>query len=215
MDAIIEYFPMLLDGFLTTLALLVISGLGALVLGVLVAAMRISPVASLRSFGTVYTELLRNIPLTLILFFCAFVLPYLGVPSQYFWLAVFGLTAYTSPFIAEAVRSGVNGVPVGQAEAARSIGLTFMQTVTLVVMPQAIRMVIPPLINVIIALTKNTSVAGGFFVAELFAAAKFVTNARGDQVLAVLLGVAVFYLIITVPLGVLAGRVERKVAVMR
>lgn len=215
MDAIIEYFPMLLDGFLTTLALLVISGLGALVLGVLVAAMRISPVASLRSFGTVYTELLRNIPLTLILFFCAFVLPYLGVPSQYFWLAVIGLTAYTSPFIAEAVRSGVNGVPVGQAEAARSIGLTFMQTVTLVVMPQAVRMVIPPLINVIIALTKNTSVAGGFFVAELFAAAKFITNARGDQVLAVLLGVAVFYLIITVPLGVLAGRVERKVAVMR
>ncbi len=215
MDAIIENLPLFLSGFSGTLGLLAISGIGALALGIIVAAMRISPVASLRGFATVYTELLRNTPLTLVLFFCAFVLPYLEFSPGYFTLAAIGLTLYTSPFVAEALRSGVNGVAVGQSEAARSIGLSFGQVVTLIVLPQAIRMVVPPLINVFIALTKNTSVAGGFFVFELFAAAKTVANTRGDAVLAVLLGVAFFYLIVTVPLGLIAGRIEKKVAVLR
>ena len=215
MDAIIENLPLFLEGFGNTLALLGIAGFGALVIGIVIAAMRISPVGSFRAFATVYTELVRNTPLTLILFFCAFLLPYLQFSPGYFPLAVIGLTVYTSPFIAEALRSGVNGVPVGQAEAARSIGLTFGQSLSLVIMPQAIRMVIPPLINVFIALTKNTSVAGAFFVFELFGAAKQITNNRGDAVLAILLAVAAFYLIITIPLGLIAGKVEQKVAVLR
>jgi glutamate transport system permease protein len=214
-DAIIDNLDLFLQGFWMTLQLLVFSAIGAIVLGLIVAAMRISPVASLRGFATVYTEILRNTPLTLILFFCAFVLPYLEFSPGYFPLALIGLSLYTSPFVAEAIRSGINGIPIGQAEAARSIGLTFGQTVTLVVLPQAIRMVIPPLINVFIALTKNTSVAGGFFVVELFAIAKRVANDRGDAVIAVLLGVAFFYLIITIPLGLIAGRIEKKVAVLR
>jgi len=215
MDAVIDNLPTFLAGFGRTLGLLAVSGVGSFVLGVAVAALRISPVASFRGVATVYTELLRNIPLTLVLFGCAFVLPYLGVRLDYFVLAVIGLTLYTSPFVAEAVRSGVNGVPVGQAEAARSIGLGFGQTLGSVVLPQAIRMVIPPLINVFIALTKNTSVAGGFFVVELFASARQVINLRGDAVIAVLLGVAFFYLIVTIPLGLAASAVERRVVVMR
>ena len=215
MDAIIEYFPTFLEGFGRTLALLVLSGISALVLGIIVAAMRISPVASLRGFATVYTELVRNTPLTLILFFFCVLLPALGTPANYFGLAVFGLTVYTSPFFAEAIRSGINGVPIGQAEAARSIGLGFGQTLRLVVMPQALRMVVPPLINVFIALTKNTSVAGGFFVIEIFGSASVVINERGDEVIAILLAVACFYLIITVPLGFIAGRIEKKVAILR
>ncbi|MCS0499345.1 amino acid ABC transporter permease [Protaetiibacter mangrovi] len=215
MDAVLENLPTFLRGFGVTIALLGIAGAGALVIGTLVAAMRISPVGSLRGFAVVYTEILRNTPLTLVLFFCAFILPYLGVRIDFFVLAAIGLTAYTSPFVAEAVRSGVNGVPVGQAEAARSIGLGFGQTLGLVVMPQAIRMVIPPLINVLIALTKNTSVAGAFFVKELFASAQDVINVRGDQVFAILMAVAVFYLVITVTLGRIAAVVEKRVAVLR
>jgi len=215
MDAIIEGLPLFIDGFLVTLSLLGVAGIGALIIGIFVAAMRISPVASLRMIATVYTELVRNTPLTLVLFGCAFVLPYLGVRLDFYTLAAIGLTVYTSPFVAEALRSGVNGVSIGQAEAARSIGLTFGQTLGFVVMPQAIRMVIPPLINVFIALTKNTSVAGGFFVFELFAQARRVINVRGDEVLAILLAVAFFYLIITVPLGLLAGAIEKRVAVLR
>ncbi|MDJ0349295.1 amino acid ABC transporter permease [Cryobacterium sp. PH29-G1] len=215
MDAVIENLPTFLEGFRNTLALLGIAGVGALLLGLIVAGLRISPVGSFRGFATVYTEIIRNTPLTLVLFFCAVLLPYLNYQPGYFTLAAIGLTVYTSPFIAEALRSGVNGVHVGQAEAARSIGLTFGQTLSFIVMPQAVRMVIPPLINVLIALTKNTSVAGAFFVFELFGAARKVTNVRGDEVLAILLAVAAFYLLITVSLGVIAARVEKKVAVLR
>ena len=215
MDAIIESTPLYLEGLLATLQLLLISGIGAFVVGVLIAAMRISPIPTLRTFATVYTEILRNIPLLLVLFFCAFVLPILGVDLDFFALACIGLTAYTSPFVAEAVRSGVNGVPIGQAEAARSIGLNFGQTVSLVVLPQAVRMVVPPLINVFIALTKNTSVAGIFFVIELFGAANRAARDHSDNVIPVLLYAAVLYLLITIPLGQIAGRIEKKVAVLR
>lgn len=215
MDAVFDNLPLYFQGFGTTLLLLIVSGLAALVIGTLVAAMRISPVASLRGFATVYTELVRNTPLTLVLFFCAFVLPQLGSRLDYVTAATIGLSVYTSPFVAEALRSGVNGVPVGQAEAARSVGFGFTQTVGLIVLPQAFRMTIPPLINVFIALTKNTSVAGGFFVVELFAVGRTLANARGDQVIAILLGVATFYLLITVPLGLLAARLERRWVVQR
>ena len=215
MDAVIDNLPTYLDGFRMTVLLLVASGISALILGTVIAAMRISPVSSLRAFATVYTELVRNTPLTLVLFFCAIVLPYLGSNLEYEVAAIVGLSVYTSPFIAEALRSGINGVPVGQAEAARSVGLGFGQTVGIIVLPQAFRMTIPPLINVFIALTKNTSVAGAFFVFELFAAGQELANANGDAVIAILLGVATLYLLITIPLGVIAARLERKWVVQR
>ncbi|MFC6357230.1 amino acid ABC transporter permease [Luethyella okanaganae] len=215
MDVIVDNLPRYLDGFRLTLLLLVVSGVAALVIGTFIAAMRISPIASLRGFATVYTELVRNTPLTLVLFFCAIILPYLGSELPYLVSAMIGLSVYTSPFIAEALRSGVNGVPIGQAEAARSLGFGFSQTVSFVVFPQAFRMVVPPLINVFIALTKNTSVAGGFFVAELFTIGKELANANGNAVIAVLLGVATFYLVITIPLGLIAVQVEKRVMVQR
>jgi len=214
-DVVIDNLPRYLDGFSKTLELLGASAVLALVFGTLVAAMRISPFASLRWFATVYTELARNTPLTLILFFCAFILPYLGVDLDYMILAIIGLSYYTSPFVAEALRSGINGVPVGQAEAARSLGFGFSLSVSLIILPQAFRMTVPPLINVFIALTKNTSVAGGFFVAELFTIGKELANANGDAVIAILLGVATFYLIITIPLGLLAVQLEKKWVIQR
>ena len=215
MDAVIENFPRFIDGFLLTLQLLVVSGIGAFIIGTIVAAMRISPIPAFRIFATAYTELVRNTPLVLVLFFCAFVLPYLGVRLDYIVLATIGLAVYTSPFVAEAVRSGVNGVAIGQAEAARAIGLTFGQTLGNVVLPQAVRMVVPPLVNVVIALTKNTSVASGFAVVEIVATSRQIIQLRGDEVIPILLAVAVFYLIITIPLGQYAGYLERKVAVLR
>ncbi len=215
MDAIIDVTPIYLNGFLTTLLLLAIAGSGAFVVGIVIATMRISPIPSLRVFGTVYTEVLRNIPLLLVLMFCAFVLPILGVDLDYFPLAVIGLIAYTSPFVAEAIRSGFNGVPVGQAEAARSVGMGFLQTVTLVVLPQAARMVVPPLINVFIALTKNTSVAGIFFVNELFKQTGAATRDNPGAIILVLVYAALLYLAVTIPLGLIAGAIEKRVVVMR
>ena len=216
MNVLIENADSILAGFLMTLRMLVFGGLGAMVLGLLIATMRISPVASLRAFATAYTELFRNVPLTLIFLFMVFVLPLLTPDlPPYEVLAVIALATYTSPFVAEALRSGINGVPVGQAEAARSIGLGFGQTLTLIVLPQALRMVVPPLINVFIALTKNTSVAGGFFVGELFFTAQTLANANGNAVIPILIGVACFYLLITVPLGLVAAQIEKKVRVAR
>ena len=123
-------------------------------------------------------------------------MPMLGVRRRMCMLAFIALTYYTSPFVAEALRSGINGVPIGQAEAARSIGLGFGQTVSLVVLPQAFRMTVPPLINVFIALTKNTSVAGGFFVVELFATTRQLANDNGNIVLPILFTAAALYLVV-------------------
>lgn len=215
MDQYLSLWPTFFEGFRVTLLLLAVSGVLALILGTIVAAMRISPVAGLRGFAAFYTEMARNTPLTLVFFFTAFVMPMLGVRMPYILLAFVALTYYTSPFVAEALRSGINGVPVGQAEAARSIGLGFGQTVSLVVLPQAFRMTIPPLINVFIALTKNSSVAGGFFVLELFAVTRGLANANGNMVIPILLTAAGLYLVVTIPLGVIAGALEKKWVVKR
>ncbi len=215
MEQLFSLLPEFWAGFRVTLLLLVVSGVLALILGTVIAAMRISPVAALRGFAAFWTEIARNTPLTLIFFFTAFVLPMLGVRLPYILLAFIALTYYTSPFVAEALRSGINGVPIGQAEAARSIGLGFGQTVSLVVLPQAFRMTVPPLINVFIALTKNTSVAGGFFVVELFATTRQLANDNGNIVLPILFTAAALYLVVTVPLGLAAGQLEKRWVVRR
>jgi glutamate transport system permease protein len=216
MDVIIENLPLYWEGFLRTLFLSVVSGVIALAVGTLLAAARVSPIAALRGFSMAYVEVVRNTPLTIAFFFSAIVLPRLGVTFQQFEVAaIIALSAYTAAFVAEAVRSGVNSVPLGQAEAARSIGMKFSQVLNLIILPQALRTVIPPLINILIALVKNSSVAGAFFVLELFGYGRQLANANGDQVMTVLIGVAFFYLLITVPLGILASTVERKVAIAR
>jgi glutamate transport system permease protein len=214
-DAVLDNLDTYREGFVTTLELSVLSSALALVLGTLLAAMRVSPVPTLRAAGATYIELVRNTPLTVVFFFVVFVLPQLDILLPYFAFAVIALTVYHAAFFCEAVRSGINAVGVGQAEAARSIGLTFGQSLRLVVLPQAFRTVIPPLINVVIALIKNSSIAAAFGVVELTATGTRLANANGDAVIAVLVGVAVCYLVLTLPSGWLAGRLERRVAVAR
>ena len=215
MDAILDNLDAYREGFVTTLELSALSSVLSLVLGTLLAAMRVSPVPTLRAAGATYVELVRNTPLTVVFFFVVFVLPQLDILLPYFTFAVIALTVYHAAFFCEAVRSGINAVGVGQAEAARSIGLTFTQSLRLIVLPQAFRTVIPPLINVVIALTKNTSIAAAFGVVELTAVTTRLANANSDAVLAVFLGGAVCYLALTLSSGWLAGRLERRMAVAR
>ena len=207
--------PEFWGGLRMTVLLLAVSGGLSLVLGTVITALRISPVPVLRWFAAIWTEVARNTPLTLVFFFTAFVLPMLGVRAPFLLLALVALTYYTSPYVAEALRSGINGVPVGQAEAARSIGLGFGQTGPLVGLPQAFRRTSPPLINVYIALTKNTSVAGGFFVVEMFATTRQLVNDNGNIVLPLLLVAAALYLVVTVPLGFAAVQLEKRWVVSR
>jgi len=211
-DAILDNLDLYRQGFLTTLTLAALSAVLALLLGTLLAAMRVSPVLPLRAAGTAYVEIVRNTPLTVVFFFSVFVLPQIDITLSFFVFAVIALTVYHAAFFCEAVRSGINSVAAGQAEAARSIGLTFGQSLRLVILPQAFRTVIPPIINVVIALIKNTSIAAAFGVLEETGVGEQVANANSDQVIPVLLGVALCYLVITLPAGWLAGALERRVA---
>lgn len=216
MSVVLDNFGLFWEGFLQTLRICVYSAIGALVMGTIVAGLRVSPIPTLRAVGTSWVTVLRNCPLTVVLFFIAFGLPEIGVNGSYFWFGVTALALYTSAFVCEAVMSGINAVPAGQAEAARSIGLTFGQSLTLVVMPQALRTVVPPLGSVIIAMIKNSAIVGAFGVGgDLFNAGQILTSARGYSALPVLTGVAIGYLAITIPAGIGLAVLERRVTIRR
>ena len=216
MSFLADNFPLLRDAFLTTLSLAVLSGVCALVLGTILAAMRVSPIPALRGLATFYVEVFRNTPLTVVFFFLAFGLVYVDVqfPTK-FVTAVAALSLYTAAFVCEAVRSGINAVPPGQAEAARALGLDFRQSLTTIVLPQAFRTVVPPLGNVWIALAKNTSIAAGFAVADLTALLQRLANANADQLALVFLAVVLGYLVITLPSAWAIGVLERRLAIVR
>ncbi|MDH6701146.1 glutamate transport system permease protein [Streptomyces sp. MAA16] len=212
----------LLGAFWVTVQLTLLSAVGSLVWGTVLTAMRVGPVPLLRGFATGYVNVVRNIPLTVIILFTSLGLSQtLGVSlgahdfdTINFRLAVLGLIAYTSAFVCEALRSGINTVPVGQAEAARAIGLSFTQVLSLVVLPQAFRAVVGPLTNVLIALTKNTTVAAAIGVAE--AATLMKKMIENEAQLILISAVFAFgFVCLTLPTGVVLGWVGKKVAVKR
>ncbi|WP_336318035.1 amino acid ABC transporter permease [Streptomyces lavendofoliae] len=212
----------LLGAFWVTVQLTVYSAIGSLAWGTLLAAMRVSPVPLMRGFGTAYVNIVRNIPLTVIIVFTSLGLFQtlsisLGAEdfrTINFRLAVLGLIAYTSAFVCEALRSGINTVPAGQVEAARAIGLSFPQVLRLIVLPQAFRSVVGPLANVLIALTKNTTVAATIGVAE---AALLMREMIENEAQLILISVifAFGFICLTLPTGLLLGWVSKKVAVRR
>jgi len=198
-----------------TLILFFAGGLLALVLGIIVGAMRVSPVPIARAVGTVYVNLVRNTPLTLVFFFFVFGYPQLGLPRlNAVTLGVLALGIYTATYVAEVLRAGINTVPVGQAEAARAIGLPFGQVMTLVVLPQAFRSVVPPMMSVFIALLKNTTVAAGFAITELGAVRAFMSE-RGENALVVLLWVAAIFVVLVMLLSWAQRALENKWRIAR
>lgn len=212
----------LLGAFWVTVQLTVYSALGSLIWGTLLAGMKVSPVPLMRGFATAYVNVVRNIPLTVIIVFSSlglFQTLNIGLGASdfkdiNFRLAVLALVAYTSAFVCEALRSGINTVPVGQAEAARALGLSFTQVLRLIVLPQAFRSVVNPLANVLIALTKNTTVAAAIGVAEAAYLMKGMIEAEAQLVLIA----AVFafgFVCLTLPTGLILGWVSKKVAVKR
>lgn len=215
MDFVRENADLFLDAFLTTLGLSLLAGLLALVLGTLLAAMRVSPIPPLRGLATVYVETLRNTPLTVVFFFIIFGLPQIDFVVGFFPGAVLSVGLYTAAFVSEALRSGINAVSAGQAEAARALGLTFGQSLRAVVLPQAFRTVVPPLGNVLIAMVKNTSIAAGFSVSELSSLLPRLVNADAGDLTLVLVGVVLGYMVITLPSAAAVNRIERRVAILR
>lgn len=198
------------------------AGIASLVLGTVLAVMRISPIASLRWFGTGYVSIFRNTPLTIIMVFSV-----LGLWSQlqvnftkdfelnFFLLAVLSLSLYHAAFVCEAIRSGVNTVPLGQAEAARSIGLSFLPAAWLIILPQAFRGAVAPLGNVLIALVKNTTVAAAAGVAEASGLMKTMIEFRPDVMTQIFLTFALGFVVIVIPIGLLTTWASKKLAVAR
>ncbi len=212
-----------LGAFWVTVQLTLYSAVGSLIWGTILAGMRVSPVPIMRSFGTAYVNIVRNTPLTLLILGCSLGLNQtlkitLGgenFKEMGFRLAVLGLIAYTGTFVCEALRSGINTVPVGQAEAARALGLSFFQVLTLIVLPQAFRAVIAPLTNVLIALTKNTTVAATIGVAEAALLMKEMLENEAQAIFAVFAVFALGFVLLTLPTGLLLGWVSKRVAVKR
>ena len=211
-----ELVARLLDGFLVTLRLLALSGLLATVIGTVLAAMRVSPIAPLRAFGTSYVNVFRNTPLVVLFLIAVVGLPAVGIlQGSFFSRAVAALSVYTAAFVCESLRSGINTVDPGQAEAARSIGMTFGKSLRIVVLPQAFRAVIPPLASVYIALAKNTSVAGAFGVTEATYQLSNLNRDFPDELYLSFLGIALGYIVIVAVISGTANRLERRVAVGR
>lgn len=215
MDAVIQNAGVLVSAFWVTIQLFLIAGVGSTILGVALAAMRVSPVGPLRRVSAAYVRVVRNTPLTIVLFMAAFGLPEIDIIWSFFTFAAVGLTVYTAAFVAEAVRSGINAVPVGQAEAARSIGLTFSQTMRLVVLPQAVRTVIPPLASIMIALLKNTSVAAAVGVGEAMQTTSNLANRNGNAVLEIFAAVGLVYAALSLTIGFAFRLAERRLVIAR
>jgi glutamate transport system permease protein len=215
-EGVTENLDLFWSGFLRSLGICLWGMVGSLVLGTVIASFRVSPIPSLRWFGTAWVTVIRNCPLTVVLFFFAFGLPEIGINRSYYVFGVSALVVYTSAFVCEAVRSGINAVPAGQAEAARAIGLKFGQSLSQVILPQAFRTSVPPLGSVIIAMFKNSAVVGAFGVGgDLFSVGKSLSSAQGYATLPVLTGVAIAYLCITIPAGLILAGIERQVAIAR
>ena len=226
MEIFTEYRDLIVEAFWTTIQLTVFSAIGALILGTALAAMRLAPGPILNALGAAYVNLVRNTPLTLVILFCSFGLAQtLGVTlvdpksptsivDSNFRLAVLGLTLYTASFVCETLRSGVNTVPLGQAEAARSLGFTFSQNLRIVLLPQAFRAVIIPLGSVLIALIKNTTIASAIGVAE----AALLMKEMIENTAALLVVGAIFavgFVALTLPVGLLFGWLNKRLAVAR
>ncbi|MGH3438057.1 MAG: amino acid ABC transporter permease [Sciscionella sp.] len=215
MHVLLDNLDLFGPGFLTTVELFFWAAIGSLVLGTILAVLRVSPVPVLRAAGTTYVTILINTPLTLVFLFFAFGFPVLRLANlSPFWGAVTALVLYTSAFICEAVRSGINTVDAGQTEASRAIGLTFGQMISSVVLPQAMRSVLPPMMSQLIALLKNTTIAAGFSVAEAGAVQSYLSE-RGENVLIGLLWVALFFIILVIPLTLLQRGLEKRWSLAR
>ncbi|PAD63679.1 glutamine ABC transporter permease [Bacillus siamensis] len=204
-----ENFDMYLDGFLHTLLASFIALAGSFALGVLIAVMRITTFKPLQWIGTAYVEFIRNIPLLLITFVFYFGLPNAGLRLDGFQAGTIALTIYTSVFIAEAIRAGIQTVSKGQMEAARSSGFTYSQAMRYVILPQAVKIVIPPLGNQFLNLVKNSSILGVVAGLDLMYQADLVSSST-LVVFDVYIFVALFYLILTIPLSIGVHYLERR-----
>ena len=213
-DVLQDNLNALVQGVLTTLGITALAFVSAVLLGTVVAVFRVSPIPPLRILGAIYVELLRNVPLLSLLILFAYGLPYVGVTFSLFTTAVVCLALVSGAFACETVRAGINGVPVGQAEAARALGMTFRQSLALVILPQALRTMVQPLVNIFIGVALGSSLAAAVAVGELTYAAQQVGNQTAESMLLFVIS-ALVYIVIALLGGGAGSVLERRLAVRR
>jgi glutamate transport system permease protein len=214
MDVVFGHLGTLLEGFRTTLELTVVGYVGALLLGIVLAVCRVGPIPPLRLLGTVYVEFFRNIPLLTLLVLFVFGLPDVGVQYSLFGSAATCLILSGAAFVCEAMRAGINTVSVGQAEAARAIGLTFSQTLLHVVLPQALRTMVQPLVNIFIGTVLGTSLVAVVGVSDLTNRYQFLTLQYAEGI-PLVLAAGVLYIVVNLGAGAAGTVLERRLAVRR
>lgn len=228
MDAVLDNLDQVTRAFAYTGLLFVLAGVASLIIGTLLAALRVGPVSVLRQAVAIYVTLVRNTPLLVVLIFFRIAGPKVGLRFDFvdvqvaglnlnnvFTACLVGLVVYTSTFVCEALRSGINAVPLDQAEAARAIGLTFGGAMSQVVLPQAFRAAVPPLTSVQIALLKNTTVAGAVGVFEAFARMRSLTNDYTTQALQIFVVFALVFVVLVEVISAFALALERRWKVAR
>lgn len=212
MEDVLSNFDLVLRAFWLTVQLAALSGVVALLLGTLLAAMRVGPVAILRGAASTYVTLVRNTPLLIVCVFVFVAAPNLGLftGTPFLIKGVVAVSLYTAPFVAESLRSGVNAVHLGQAEAARAIGMTFGQNMRYVVLPQAFRASVPPLTSTFIAMTKNTSVVAVFGLMEATARMRWFVNRNSDETMYMFLVFALGYIVLVELISLAGFGLERR-----
>jgi len=211
LSVVTDNLGFLLGGLLVTLELTVLGFVGALLLGTVLAVFRVSPVAPLRWVGAVYVEVLRNMPLLTLLILVVFGLPDIGITFSLFTSAALCMAGFGAAFVCEAVRGGINAVSVGQAEAARSLGFTFTQSLRYVILPPAFRTMVQPLVNIFIGVVLGSSLASAVGVSELTNRTQ-VLNLQSAEAVVLFLVSGAIYLAIALLGGAAGGALERRVS---
>jgi glutamate transport system permease protein len=213
-EVLAEHLPFLLSGYRLTAMLVLVAFVGSLALGLLVAGIRLAPIPIAPGIARAEVELFRNTPLLIQMSLFWLGTASIGIRLSPFQAGAIALTLYTGAYVTEVVRAGVSTVSSGQFEAARSLGLTFSQVLGLVVMPQAVRTVIPPLGNLLIAMIKNSAIASAIAVPELLYQSQ-VLDGRTFRTFEIFTGVLIGYLSLTIPAGFGLRRLETAVAIKR
>lgn len=211
---LIEHWDLYIDGFIRLFQAANLAFVFAMIVGVIIASFRVSPVPPLRRFAAFYVTVFRNTPLLIIFFLFFFGLPKLGFRFTPFVSTVIVMSLYTGAYLSETVRSGINSVDTGQAEAARAIGLKFTQVLGEVVIPQALRTVVGPIGNLYIANAKNSVIGTtiGLFV-ETTAAQRLANSTA--QPFAAFSAAALFFIVWLLIAAQVFTTIERRVAIKR
>lgn len=208
----VDYLLFLSEGLMVTLQVAFFAILFSFIVGIVLGTIRYSKIPVLSHLAVLYIELIRNLPLLLIIFFGYFGLKELDVDLPITTSVILSMTVFTSALIAEIVRSGLNSVEKGQIEAARSQGFTYTQTLFYIIMPQALKRMIPPLVSQFVALIKDTSLAVAISLPELTHHAQIIYNQNLNASIPLLMFVALIYFVINYCLSIASRKLEKKLA---